>query len=64
MGRSLLQHLVGDAEVEALFTDDAEIAAILKFEAALAGAEADAGLIPEAAAAAIVETATDRNWRV
>lgn len=54
MGRSLLQHLVGDAEVEALFTDDAEIAAILKFEAALAGAEADAGLIPEAAAAAVV----------
>ncbi len=53
MSRSLLQHLVGDAEFEALFSDDAEIAAILQFEAALAGAEADAGLISDAAAAAI-----------
>jgi len=56
MTRSLLQHLVGDAEFEALFTDDAEIAAILKFEAALAAAEADAGLIAEAAGAAIETT--------
>lgn len=54
MTRSLLQHLVGDAEFEALFTDEAEIAAILEFEAALADAEAQAGLIPEAAATAIV----------
>lgn len=53
MTRSLLNHLVGDAEFEALFTDDAEIAAILKFEAELAGAEADAGLIAETAAVAI-----------
>lgn len=53
MTRSLLNHLVGDAEFEALFTDAAEIAAILKFEAALAGAEADAGLISETAATAI-----------
>lgn len=53
MTRSLLQHLVGDAEFEALFTDEAEIAAILAFEAALAAAEAEAGLVPEAAAAAI-----------
>jgi 3-carboxy-cis,cis-muconate cycloisomerase len=53
MTRSLLNHLVGDAEFEALFTDDAEIAAILRFEAALAAAEADAGLFPDAAAAAI-----------
>jgi 3-carboxy-cis,cis-muconate cycloisomerase len=53
MTRSLLQHLVGDAEFEALFTDTAELAAILKFEAALAGAQADAGLIPEAAATVI-----------
>lgn len=58
MTRSLLNHLVGDAEFEALFTDAAEIAAILKFEAALAGAEADAELIPEAAAAAIAKAAT------
>lgn len=53
MTRSLLQHLVGDAEFEALFTDAAELAAILRFEAALAGAEADAGLIPTDAATAI-----------
>jgi 3-carboxy-cis,cis-muconate cycloisomerase len=56
MTRSLLNHLVGDAEFEALFTDDAEIAAILKFEATLAAAEADAGLVPEAAAAGIGKT--------
>lgn len=53
MTRSLLQHLVGDAEFEALFTDEAEIVAILEFEVALAAAEAQAGLVPEAAAAAI-----------
>jgi 3-carboxy-cis,cis-muconate cycloisomerase len=53
MTRSLLQHLTGDAELEALFTDEAEVAAILQFEAALAAAEAEAGLIPEAAAIAI-----------
>jgi 3-carboxy-cis,cis-muconate cycloisomerase len=53
MTRSLLQHLVGDMEFEALFTGEAEVAAILQFESALAAAEADAGLIPEAAATAI-----------
>lgn len=53
MTRSLLQHLVGDAEFEALFTDEAEIAAILEFESALAAAEVEAGLVPEAAAGAI-----------
>ena len=53
MTRSLLQHLVGDAELEALFTDAAELAAMLRFEAALAGAEADAGLISAGAATAI-----------
>jgi 3-carboxy-cis,cis-muconate cycloisomerase len=53
MTRSLLQHLVGDAEFEALFADEAEVAAILRFEAALAAAGADAGLISETAADAI-----------
>lgn len=53
MTRSLLQNLVSDAAFEALFTDEAEIAAILRFEAALAAAEADAGMIPEATAEAI-----------
>lgn len=51
--RVLLQRLVGDAEVERLFGDEAEIAAILRFEVALAEAEAEAGLIPEAAAGVI-----------
>jgi len=54
MTRSLLQHLVGDAEFEGLFTDEAELAAILRFETALAEAEADTGLIPDIAAKAIV----------
>jgi 3-carboxy-cis,cis-muconate cycloisomerase len=53
--RPLLAALVGDDEVEALFTDAADLRAMLQFEAALAGAEADAGLIPEAAAARIAE---------
>lgn len=52
-GRTLLAILAGDEEAEALFTDAADVAAILEFEAALAAAEADAGLISEAAAAAI-----------
>lgn len=51
--RPLLAALAGDEEVEALFADAAELAAILAFEAGLAGAQADAGLIPEAAAEAI-----------
>ena len=37
----LLQALVGDEEVAAFFSDDAELAAMLRFEAALAEAEAD-----------------------
>jgi 3-carboxy-cis,cis-muconate cycloisomerase len=56
MPRSLLQHLAGDAEFEALFSDDAEIAAMLRFEGALAGAEADAGLIDAGAAEVVAET--------
>ncbi|GGF22712.1 3-carboxy-cis,cis-muconate cycloisomerase [Youhaiella tibetensis] len=54
MPNRLLQALVGDPETAALFTSEAEIAGILSFESALAQAEADAGLIPEAAATAIV----------
>lgn len=49
----LLRHLVGDAEVQGLFDDEAEVTAMLRFEAALAEAEADAGLISDDAAAAI-----------
>lgn len=53
--RTLLAALAGDEEVEALFSDAADIAALLQFEAALAGADADAGLIAEAAAERIGE---------
>lgn len=45
--------LYGDAEVSALFTDSAEIRAMLLFEGALARAQGRFGMIPETAAAAI-----------
>lgn len=51
----VLSGLVGDDEVAAFFSLDAEIKAMLAFEAALAEAEARAGVIPEAAAARIGE---------
>ncbi len=50
----MLSALVGDSEIEALFTDDADLAAMLRFESALAGCEAAAGLIPASHAAHIV----------
>lgn len=51
MAVTVLDALVGDAETAALFADEADLAAMLQVEAALAAAEADAGLIaPEAAA--------------
>ncbi|MFG1279842.1 3-carboxy-cis,cis-muconate cycloisomerase [Xanthobacter autotrophicus] len=46
--------LLGDKEVAACFSAEADIAAMLRFEAALAQAEAEAGVIPAAAAEAIV----------
>jgi 3-carboxy-cis,cis-muconate cycloisomerase len=49
----LLRALVGDAEVEALFSDEADLAAMLRTEAALAAAQAEAGLIEAAAATRI-----------
>ena len=49
----LLAALAGDAEVEALFTGAADVAAMLRFEAALAGAQAGAGVIPHEHADAI-----------
>jgi 3-carboxy-cis,cis-muconate cycloisomerase len=49
----LLEALAGDPEIEALFSDAAEIAALLRVEGALADAEAEAGLISAGAAAAI-----------
>jgi 3-carboxy-cis,cis-muconate cycloisomerase len=55
----LLDALAGDAEIGALFDDAAEIAALLRVEGALAAAEAEAGLISAAAAAAIGRALAD-----
>ncbi len=52
-GTSRLGALVGDRATEALFSDDADLAAMLQVEAALAAAEAHAGLIGAEAAARI-----------
>ncbi|MFC0194570.1 3-carboxy-cis,cis-muconate cycloisomerase [Aureimonas pseudogalii] len=49
----LLSSLAGDAEIAALFAPQAEIEALVRFEIALADAEAEAGLIERDAAAAI-----------
>lgn len=59
MSASALDHpvlgaLLGDAEAGALFTVEAELDAMLCFEVALAGAEAELGLIPAGAVGAIV----------
>lgn len=58
MLNALLNPLLGDAEVESHLSADADLAQILVFEAALAEAEADHGLIPRAASDAIVKAAT------
>ena len=64
--RTLLAALAGDEETEALFTDAADVAALLQFETALAGAEADAGLVTEAAAQRIGEVCNgfEPDWVV
>lgn len=51
--RPLAESLTGDPEIGGRFTGEAEIAAILAFEAALAQAQAARGIIPTEAAAAI-----------
>ena len=51
--RPLLSALAGDDEIETLLADTAQVAAILRFEIALAEAEAEAGMISADAAAAI-----------
>jgi len=53
----LLAALAADPEIEALLSDEAQIRAILRFEVALAEAEAEAGLIDGAAAASIAGAA-------
>src|SRR4051794_38888236 len=49
----LLAHLLGDVEIAALFAPEAELREMLRFEVALAEAEAEEGIIPPTAAAAI-----------
>jgi 3-carboxy-cis,cis-muconate cycloisomerase len=44
---ALYRDLLGDAEVGALFTDSAEVRAMLLVEGALARAQGAVGLIPE-----------------
>lgn len=48
-----LAGILGDAEIAPLFSAEADIAAMLRFEIALAEAEANCGVIPADAAAAI-----------
>ena len=50
---TLLSTLAGDAEIEALLSDAAQLNAMVEFERALAEASAEAGLISEDAATAI-----------
>lgn len=52
---AMLGNLFADVEIAALFTDDAQIASMVLFEAALASAEARAGVIPEASANRIAD---------
>lgn len=52
-----LRALLGDDELTAQFSADADLAGMLRFEAALAKAEGAAGVIPQAAATAIAEMA-------
>ncbi|KAB0265861.1 3-carboxy-cis,cis-muconate cycloisomerase [Microvirga brassicacearum] len=61
----LLHALVGDEEVGALFSNEAELAAMLRVEAALAEAEAESGLIAPAAARAIGKACQSfqADWR-
>lgn len=49
----ILSGLTGDPDIAGLFSADAELAAMLAFEVELAAAEAQAGVIPNEAAAAI-----------
>lgn len=50
---AIFRDLYGDAEISALFTDTAEIRAMLLFEGALARVQGRIGMIPEVSAAAI-----------
>jgi 3-carboxy-cis,cis-muconate cycloisomerase len=52
---TLLRALAGDDEVAHFLSDSADVAAMLRFEAELAGSQADAGLVPAEAAARIAD---------
>lgn len=54
---SLLSALTGDPAIEALFSDDADLDAMLIFETALAAAQAECGLVPPEAAGKIAAVA-------
>jgi len=54
---TLLSALTGDEEIAGLLSDDAQLAAMVRFEAALAEASAEVGLISSEAAAAIAVAA-------
>ncbi|MDE1157401.1 MAG: 3-carboxy-cis,cis-muconate cycloisomerase [Neorhizobium sp.] len=54
-----LSGLVGDEDVSRLFSVEAEISAMLAFEAALAAAQAIEGVIPQAAAERIAEVCAE-----
>ena len=56
---TLMSALAGDPDVEAFFTDAADLGALLRFESALAEAQAAAGLIPREAADRIAEACAD-----
>lgn len=55
---SLFKNVFGTAEMRAVFSEERYVEAFLETEAALARAEAEVGLIPEAAAEEITEKAT------
>ncbi|MBL7817800.1 MAG: 3-carboxy-cis,cis-muconate cycloisomerase [Saprospiraceae bacterium] len=57
----LYESLFYDKDINALFTDEAIVAGLLQFEAALAEAQAQHGLIPETAAQAIVAACVVEN---
>jgi 3-carboxy-cis,cis-muconate cycloisomerase len=57
LAHSILQGLVGDREIAEHFTGEAEVAAILDFEVALARGEAAENVIGDAAASAIAAVA-------
>ncbi len=56
MTKALLSALVGEAEIESFFTDEADLHAMLTFESSLARVEAKIGLVPKESALCIVKT--------